>query len=77
MQLASITFDGEKKNSKHYIIPASYFKKKGITPIPVTVPAAKPSVPNLPQKQQLKQPLIAPAAKKLEPTVKPPLSTRA
>ncbi|WOD43066.1 DNA polymerase III subunit gamma/tau [Hwangdonia lutea] len=38
MQLASITFDGEKKNSKHYIIPASYFKKKGITPIPVTVP---------------------------------------
>ncbi len=38
MQLASITFDGEKKNSKHYIIPASYFKKKGITPIPVSVP---------------------------------------
>lgn len=38
MQLASITFDGEKKNSKHYIIPASYFKKKGITPIPVTLP---------------------------------------
>ncbi len=39
MQLASITFDGEKKNSKHYIIPASYFKKKGITPIPVSVPS--------------------------------------
>lgn len=38
MQLASITFDGEKKNSKHYIIPASYFNKKGITPIPVTRP---------------------------------------
>ncbi len=38
MQLASITFDGEKKNSKHYIIPASYFKKKGITPIPVKTP---------------------------------------
>ncbi|MCL6294799.1 DNA polymerase III subunit gamma/tau [Jejuia spongiicola] len=37
MQLASITFDGEKKNSRHYIIPASYFKKKGITPIPVSV----------------------------------------
>ena len=35
MQLASITFDGEKKNSKHYIIPASYFKKKGIKPISV------------------------------------------
>ncbi|WP_034039964.1 DNA polymerase III subunit gamma/tau [Wocania ichthyoenteri] len=38
MQLASITFDGEKKNSKHYIIPPSYFKRKGITPIPVTIP---------------------------------------
>lgn len=41
MQLASITFDGEKKNSKHYIIPASYFKSKGITPIPVKVPKPK------------------------------------
>ena len=41
MQLASITFDGEKKNSKHYIIPASYFKNKGITPIPVNVPEKK------------------------------------
>ncbi|WP_166966748.1 DNA polymerase III subunit gamma/tau [Yeosuana marina] len=38
MQLASITFDGEKKNGKHYIIPPSYFKNKGITPISVNVP---------------------------------------
>jgi DNA polymerase-3 subunit gamma/tau len=30
----------KKKNSKHYIIPASYFKSKGITPIPVVVPKA-------------------------------------
>lgn len=45
MQLASITFDGEKKNSKHYIIPASYFKKKGITPIPVTIPKQKELTP--------------------------------
>ncbi|MEY8848936.1 DNA polymerase III subunit gamma/tau [Psychroserpens sp. XS_ASV72] len=37
MQLASITFDGEKKNSKNFIIPPSYFKSKGITPIPVGV----------------------------------------
>ena len=40
MQLASITFDGEKKNGKHYIIPASYFKKKGIKPIAITRPKA-------------------------------------
>jgi DNA polymerase-3 subunit gamma/tau len=41
MQLASITFDGEKKNSNRFIIPASYFRAKGITPIPVRIP--KPS----------------------------------
>ncbi|KJD32701.1 DNA polymerase III subunit gamma/tau [Tamlana sedimentorum] len=37
MQLASITFDGEKKNSRHYIIPASYFKKLGVKPVLVDV----------------------------------------
>ncbi|TXG35974.1 DNA polymerase III subunit gamma/tau [Seonamhaeicola maritimus] len=47
MQLASITFDGEKKNSKHYIIPASYFKKKGITPIPVTKPVQTEKTPTV------------------------------
>ena len=35
MQLASITFDGEKKNSRHYIIPPSHFKEIGIKPIPI------------------------------------------
>ncbi len=38
MQLASITFDGEKKNSKQFIIPASYFIKKGISPIIIKKP---------------------------------------
>ena len=41
MQLASITFDGEKKKPKHFIIPPSYFKAKGITPIPVVKPEIK------------------------------------
>jgi DNA polymerase-3 subunit gamma/tau len=41
MQLASITFDGEKKNSSHYIIPASYFRAKGIKPVAVKVPETK------------------------------------
>ena len=36
MQLASISYDGEKKKFKHFIIPASYFKAIGITPIPVS-----------------------------------------
>ncbi|AUC76253.1 DNA polymerase III subunit gamma/tau [Olleya sp. Bg11-27] len=41
MQLASITFDGEKKNSSRFIIPPSYFKKIGITPVKVTIPEKK------------------------------------
>ena len=38
MQLASITFDGEKKNNRHFIIPPSYFKARGIQPVPVNRP---------------------------------------
>ncbi|MBR9845694.1 MAG: DNA polymerase III subunit gamma/tau [Algicola sp.] len=56
MQLASITFDGEKKNSKHYIIPASYFKSKGITPIPVVIPkkTEKKNTKNIAEKEKPK-----------------------
>ncbi len=46
MQLASITFDGEKKNSRPFIVPASYFKNKGIKPVPVTIPDQKIEVTN-------------------------------
>jgi DNA polymerase-3 subunit gamma/tau len=35
MQLASITFDAEKKNNKPFIIPASYFKYNGIEPVAI------------------------------------------
>ena len=49
MQLASITFDGEKKNSKRFIIPPSYFKNKGITPIPVSVPKNNTDKSNIPE----------------------------
>ena len=31
----------EKKKNKHFIIPPSYFKAKGITPIPVTKPSSE------------------------------------
>ncbi|WP_282032629.1 MULTISPECIES: DNA polymerase III subunit gamma/tau [Flavobacteriaceae] len=56
MQLASITFDGEKKNLRHFIIPPSYFKAKGITPIPVTKPKveAKTSVSTSTTKENTK-----------------------
>ena len=46
MQLASITFDGEKKNSRPFIVPASYFKNTGIKPVPVTIPDQKIEVTN-------------------------------
>lgn len=56
MQLASITFDGEKKNSKHYIIPPSYFKSRGITPIPVNIPKTVTSKEtNSPQTKNVSQ----------------------
>ena len=42
MQLASITFKGEKKNNKSYIIPASYFAKKGIETIKVNTSNLNP-----------------------------------
>lgn len=48
MQLASLTFEAEKKKGKPYIVPASYFHKKGIQPIKVeipTVPQTKEEIP--------------------------------
>jgi len=57
MQLASITFDGEKKNSSRFIIPPSYFKKLGITPIPVKQPEVKaqPVTPTVVENKMPKQ----------------------
>jgi DNA polymerase-3 subunit gamma/tau len=65
MQLASITFDGEKKNSKRYIIPASYFRRKGITPIPVTIPK-KPDSPDSIQKLKEEKTKISETAEKFQ-----------
>lgn len=47
MQLASISFDGEKKNNKPFIIPASYFKDRGIEPVKVTIPEKKEAIPSV------------------------------
>jgi len=38
MQLASITFSTEKKNNDPFIIPASYFRAKSISPITIEKP---------------------------------------
>ncbi|GAA4808828.1 DNA polymerase III subunit gamma/tau [Litoribaculum gwangyangense] len=55
MQLASITFDGEKKNSKNFIIPASYFINKGITPIPVNLPKINEETNHTPLEEEKKE----------------------
>jgi len=49
MQLASITFDGEKKNPSGFIIPATYFRSKNIPEVTVTRPVTTPenSIPEL------------------------------
>jgi DNA polymerase-3 subunit gamma/tau len=66
MQLASITFDGEKKKNSRYIIPPSYFKAKGIIPIPVSLPSSNTietiTSNNNSEKSQLNTPLSAPKA---------------
>ena len=42
MQLASITFDGEKKKPSGFIIPASYFRSKSISEVKVKRPVTTP-----------------------------------
>ena len=42
MQLASITFDGEKKKPSGFIIPATYFRSKNIPEVKVTRPVTTP-----------------------------------
>ncbi|WP_435132473.1 DNA polymerase III subunit gamma/tau [Formosa sp. A9] len=69
MQLASITFDGEKKNSKRFIIPPSYFRKKGIEPIAVTPPQPSSQHDTQPAQSMVSEPATTaakPAASKFQ-----------
>ncbi|SHH51283.1 DNA polymerase III subunit gamma/tau [Winogradskyella jejuensis] len=69
MQLASITFDGEKKNSRHYIIPPSYFKAKGIVPIPVSKPELKSKAEEKKSIPQTAKPVEEPVMEVAEPVI--------
>ncbi len=60
MQLASITFDGEKKKSKNFIVPATFF---------VTTQAKKSTVVQEPTPKLEKPKFVAP------PLPKPPITT--
>ncbi|MFC4723613.1 DNA polymerase III subunit gamma/tau [Geojedonia litorea] len=66
MQLASITFDGEKKNSKHYIIPPSYFKALGVKPVPVVKPEPVVEVQELKEKPSVQDKIETPEPVKAE-----------
>ena len=59
----------EKKKNKHFIIPPSYFKAKGITPIPVQKPKVESKV--IEKKPQVKEETIATV---LEPVYIPKIS---
>ena len=50
MQIASITFDGEKKNDKNYIIPAAFFKN--------IIVEEKLDVETIPDTKKIKKPLV-------------------
>ena len=56
MQLASITFDGEKKKPSGFIIPASYFRSKRISEVKVKRPVTTPE--NSTKKQTKEIPLV-------------------
>jgi DNA polymerase-3 subunit gamma/tau len=66
----------KKKNSKNFIIPASYFFKKGITPIPVTVPE-KQHIPAEEVEKKSYAPvstITAPISKNTAPKVEPEIT---
>ncbi|MCK8520300.1 DNA polymerase III subunit gamma/tau [Aquimarina sp. D1M17] len=69
MQLASIlTQDGEKKNSRPYIIPPSYFREKGITPVKVSPEPKEKTILDT-------QEVSSPASVVPEKETQPPLET--
>jgi DNA polymerase-3 subunit gamma/tau len=67
MQIASITFDGEKKKSANYIIPATFFQS--LSPTKKKTPEAI-----LPEKESLKTPVASePKPETIKPAVEKPV----
>ena len=58
MQIASITFDGEKKKSANYIIPATFFQALSPAPKKVIKPIKNKIVPPEPQKIEEQKPKL-------------------
>ena len=66
MKLASINFDGEKKKSKGFIIPASFFKDKNLSE------SKTESNQNMPQTNSVNSSEELPSVEEPEPMYKPP-----
>jgi len=73
MKLASINFDGEKKKTSGFIIPAAFFKNKNIPEIIVEKPEEKPkqntSSDNLPKPEIVEEPKSEYPSKPITPPV--------
>ncbi len=73
MKLASINFDGEKKKTSGFIIPAAFFKNKNIPEIIVEKPEEKPkqntSSDNLPKLEIVEEPKSEYPSKLITPPV--------
>ena len=73
MKLASINFDGEKKKTSGFIIPAAFFKNKNIPEIIVEKPEEKPkqntSSDNLPKPEIVEEPKSESPSKPITPPV--------
>ena len=73
MKLASINFDGEKKKTSGFIIPAAFFKNKNITEIIVQKPEQKPKQKSSPDNNPLPEIAEEPNSKYPSKPIAPPV----
>ncbi|SFU42712.1 DNA polymerase-3 subunit gamma/tau [Pustulibacterium marinum] len=71
MQLASITYDGEKKNGKPFIIPATFFINTEKVPVKEVAPtnAIPPTITETTTPQAVKEPIPTPVSKPAAPKI--------
>ena len=73
MKLASINYDGEKKKTSGFIIPAAFFKNKNITEIIVQKPEQKPKQKSSPDNNPLPEIAEEPNSKYPSKPIAPPV----
>ena len=73
MKLASINFDGEKKKTSGFIIPAAFFKNKNIPEIIVQKPEQKPEQISSPDNNPLQEIAEEPKSRYPSKPIAPPI----